>query len=122
MKEAMIVEERLKFHHRAQSAVSTVIVAVSDNCLGSKTDMNDLQELWNQLTVRYAVPVEATINALLTNYDLDSTQIGESVAQCVDRFKMWENELLLQERTLMRKIGSVPCCEDFPPNMQLQWI
>lgn len=60
----------LAYLHRAQIAVSTITMAVSDHFLGSAADTDCTAELWCELNVRYSVSAESTVNALLTYYNL----------------------------------------------------
>lgn len=85
MREAMTKEAKWAFQNPAQSAISTITLAVSDLCIGSTTDTKISLELCNELRARYLVTAEAIIYTLLTDYLLVSIQVDESVTQYVRR-------------------------------------
>lgn len=81
MKAGITEDVKFAFLQRSQSAILTISTAVSDHCLVSTTDAEDLAALWRELKARYQVSAISTIDSLFTDYHLVSMQEEESVTQ-----------------------------------------
>lgn len=64
---------------------------VSDHCLGTSTEREDSAALYCEIKGKCLESTKATIDRLITDYQLVSMQDGESVTQYVDRVGLMEN-------------------------------
>lgn len=60
----MSLESWINFFHMSQTEVSTIVMSIEDECLGSVEDSDNPVELWNELREKYSISVEATAEAL----------------------------------------------------------
>lgn len=90
-----VPEERsLDFAHRSQNALSNTVLAVSNNCLSTTEDTDDLKALWDEVNRRYHAPSEATIDARIAAYHRVMMREGESITSYVDRVSGMEKRLI----------------------------
>lgn len=91
MKSGLTKKLRLEYIYRSQNAVITITMAVSDNCVGSETDVERLSELVNELEARLKLSEKENIQALQTDYHFMKVQ--ESGTQYKNNMVTLKNQL-----------------------------
>lgn len=105
----------MAYLHRPQNTLSTIILAISDDCLSKRAVTEEPYEFWRDLWANYLEPVEDTVDAFFTALHLVSMKDSVSFIQFAYRVSIMENSLtmfvnyikeLKKARTILRGFPS----------------
>lgn len=74
------LEARHAYLHCEQSALSTIVMAISDNRLSATANTESPADLWSHLKDKYDVPAEETVYALIMEYHVVRMRGNETIS------------------------------------------
>lgn len=83
----------LAFLERQQNALSTMVMAISDDCFGASVETEDPKVLWDDLKEKYNATSATAISNLNTEFLTIKMKQGETIMRYVDRFSAIEKRL-----------------------------
>lgn len=86
-------EAKLAFLHRDQSALSTIVMTISDSCLSATVNTEYAADLCSETKYKYDLPAEETVYALITPYHLTWMRGDEHISCYADQVTSMEKQL-----------------------------
>lgn len=84
---------QLSFLERSQNSLSTIVMAINDDCYGSTIDTEDPRVLWEDLKAKYNTTSATAVSNLQAQYLTVKMMDCETITKYVDRVSALEKRL-----------------------------